>query len=310
MNTENSIARTVTRNIVTVLLAGCVLAMAGCLNARQNPVDPVTNPQGLDFDDVTMETEDYAPPFQRRGQFVSDVRLLKKIAPGVPAAKVTSLLGKPLSQTSGEAGEEWNYHVTVPLPASENYLVCQYKVVFDDQERVKGTVWRRHQCPQLIAQIEPEPKPAPAPVAMPDGDSDGVSDRSDLCADTQSNVQVNGLGCAKGTAIRLSGVHFATDSARLSRDAERILVKAVRALNRVKTIDVEIHGHTDSRASMAHNLDLSQRRANSVRGYLVAHGVDADRLTTEGFGETRPIATNATAQGRARNRRVELHVVK
>ena len=72
---------------------------------------------------------------------------------------------------------------------------------------------------------------------------------------------------------------------------------------------VRIEGHTDSRGREAANLDLSQRRAASVRKFLVEHGVDEGRLDSEGYGQTQPIADNRTAAGRGKNRRVEFMIV-
>jgi outer membrane protein OmpA-like peptidoglycan-associated protein len=72
---------------------------------------------------------------------------------------------------------------------------------------------------------------------------------------------------------------------------------------------IEVAGHTDSDGSDTYNLNLSQRRVNAVRDYLVGRGVDSARLTPHGFGETRPIDTNATDAGKARNRRVEFNIV-
>ena len=71
-----------------------------------------------------------------------------------------------------------------------------------------------------------------------------------------------------------------------------------------------MQGHTDSTGSARHNQGLSERRAASVRDYLMAQGVSATQLTARGFGETQPIASNATAEGRAKNRRVVMHVLE
>jgi outer membrane protein OmpA-like peptidoglycan-associated protein len=71
-----------------------------------------------------------------------------------------------------------------------------------------------------------------------------------------------------------------------------------------------IEGHTDSVGSKATNQKLSERRANAVRDYLIANGIDANRLTAAGYGEDKPIASNATRAGRAENRRVEVNLVK
>jgi outer membrane protein OmpA-like peptidoglycan-associated protein len=72
---------------------------------------------------------------------------------------------------------------------------------------------------------------------------------------------------------------------------------------------LSIEGHTDAQGQAERNLDLSQRRANSVKTWLVAHGVDDARLDAKGFGQTKPIADNRTSQGRAQNRRVEFVIV-
>jgi outer membrane protein OmpA-like peptidoglycan-associated protein len=71
-----------------------------------------------------------------------------------------------------------------------------------------------------------------------------------------------------------------------------------------------VEGHTDNQGPAAHNLDLSKRRAASVMKYLTDHGVDASRLTSEGYGDTQPIADNKTAKGREQNRRVEMKILE
>lgn len=95
------------------------------------------------------EDPDYAVPFKRDGA-LSDPSVLKQVAPGLPAADVTRILGRPLAQAAGSRGPEWDYNLTLRMPASENYLVCQYKVVFDEAPRVKDTVWRRRQCQDIV----------------------------------------------------------------------------------------------------------------------------------------------------------------
>ena len=73
---------------------------------------------------------------------------------------------------------------------------------------------------------------------------------------------------------------------------------------------ISISGHTDSRGKPDHNLDLSRRRAESVKRWLVEHGIDGSRLETEGFGPDAPIDTNDTKAGRAKNRRIEFELIK
>ncbi len=111
---------------------------------------------------------------------------------------------------------------------------------------------------------------------------------------------------AEENCIPLKGVHFEVDSADLTSDSTAILDQAVKTLKMKSNLKVEVAAHTDSTASEEYNLELSQRRAKSVYDYLVAHGIDASRLTTKGYGESQPVADNDTEEGRARNRRVEL----
>jgi OOP family OmpA-OmpF porin len=108
--------------------------------------------------------------------------------------------------------------------------------------------------------------------------------------------------------IVLRGVNFDFDKYNIRPDAAVILDEAVSVLGAGSGPSVSIEGHTDWTGTDAYNQGLSERRANSVRNYLVDHGVDASRLSTVGYGESRPIASNATREGRALNRRVELLV--
>jgi len=108
--------------------------------------------------------------------------------------------------------------------------------------------------------------------------------------------------------IVLRGVQFDFDKATIRADARPILDEAVGTLKDDTSVNVAVEGHTDSVGTDAYNQRLSQRRAASVREYLVAHGVSASRLSVAGFGEAKPVASNTTADGRAQNRRVELRV--
>jgi len=86
------------------------------------------------------------------------------------------------------------------------------------------------------------------------------------------------------------------------------LDKVVKVMKENSSYDLEINGHTDSQGVASKNLELSQKRAESVKNYLVKSGVEASRLTAKGFGQTTPVADNATSAGRAQNRRVEFKV--
>ena len=109
--------------------------------------------------------------------------------------------------------------------------------------------------------------------------------------------------------IKLSGIKFPHDSARLTPAATAILDNAVKTLQKRSSIKVEVAAHTDSSGSNAYNQALSERRAASVMNYLGTHGVSSSRLTSKGYGESQPIVSNATQEGRTENRRVELRVM-
>jgi outer membrane protein OmpA-like peptidoglycan-associated protein len=106
-------------------------------------------------------------------------------------------------------------------------------------------------------------------------------------------------------------VHFEFDKAVIRPISFRILDAVVDIMKQNPDIrKVQVEGHCDAKGSDAYNEKLSQRRANAVRDYLIAHGVEADRLVAIGYGESRPVADNGTAEGRARNRRVEFTILE
>ena len=144
-----------------------------------------------------------------------------------------------------------------------------------------------------------------------DTDGDGVLDSADRCPDTPKGMLVGPNGClilfVEGKKnVVLQGVNFVVNRAELTIDAKKVLDFVAQSLNANPEVTFEIQGHASSEGSDAYNMSLSGRRAESVRAYLATKGVDASRMTSKGYGETMPIADNATEDGRKQNRRVEL----
>lgn len=163
-----------------------------------------------------------------------------------------------------------------------------------------------------------------------DTDGDGVPDAVDECPNTPAGAKVlaNGCalkddcrtprpgeqvdenGCAVDKAFILKGVNFEFDSDRLTPEAKVILDQVAETLSAYADVNVEIAGHTDSLGTDAYNLGLSERRSIAVKNYLTGKGVDAARMSPNGYGESQPIDTNDTEEGQSRNRRVELRVIE
>ena len=142
----------------------------------------------------------------------------------------------------------------------------------------------------------------------PDDDNDGVPNSKDQCPNSAAGVKIDFKGCEIKAVITLPGINFETNSAKLTASSLAILDGAAETLNKYSSISALVAGHTDSTGADSYNMSLSERRAASVLNYLVSKGVSASRLSSNGFGETQPIADNKTKDSRAMNRRVNLRV--
>ena len=146
-----------------------------------------------------------------------------------------------------------------------------------------------------------------------DTDGGGVNDGAEIKAGTNPLVPsddkpVGVIQLQKGRAVILEGVNFPSGSAMLTPGSEVTLLKALQALQSQPGINVEITGFTDDVGNLAQNENLSFRRAESVKSWLVRHGISASRLTARGKGPREPIAPNDSPEGRAKNRRIEFRV--
>lgn len=141
-------------------------------------------------------------------------------------------------------------------------------------------------------------------VACIDADEDGVCDDKDVCLGTPRGVQVDAEGC-----WGLPPIHFDTDQSIIKPEYQHTIGVAAAVLKRNPGIKLQIDGHTDARDTDAYNMGLAQRRAEAVRDAIAAQGLDASRFRITVFGESKPAAANATASGRAENRRVEFLIL-
>ncbi|WP_417885438.1 OmpA family protein [Zunongwangia sp.] len=149
----------------------------------------------------------------------------------------------------------------------------------------------------------------------PDSDGDGVADKDDECPEVAGTVANN--GCPEPTVEIMNELNEYSNTILFDFNKSSIRSESEEALNNITDIMKEypntvfhIGGHTDSVGNDEYNLKLSKERAASVREYLTNHGISTDRITSEGYGETKPIATNKTAAGRQENRRVEISLDK
>jgi len=162
------------------------------------------------------------------------------------------------------------------------------------------------QCPDTRTGL-----PVSADGCPLDSDGDGVPEGVDRCPNSPAGQDVDELGCPllfeqPRTPLVLRGVNFATGRSVLTTESYAILDEVAEALLARPEVRVEIAGHTDITGSRTTNMRLSMERAQAVMAYLAQRGVAPSRMEARGYGPDRPIATNATAAGRAQNRRVEL----
>ena len=172
-----------------------------------------------------------------------------------------------------------------------------------------GIADKDDKCPQQAGPKENNGCP------WPDRDGDGVLDKDDECPDVKGTVANN--GCPEVTQEVQKKLNdfaktilFDLGKATIKPESADVLDNIVKVLNEFKKAKFSVEGYTDSTGNKAKNIKLSEARANSVKDYLVAKGIAADRLSAKGFGPEKPVADNKTKAGREQNRRVEINLVK
>ena len=232
------------------------------------------------------------PPKDRDGDGVLDV---DDKCPDVPG--LASLQGCPDRDGDGITDAE---DKCPDVPGLARYQGCP--IPDTDKDGINDEV---DKCPTVpgIARYQGCP--------IPDTDGDGVNDEEDKCINEKGPA--SNFGCPviseeiiKRVNLAAKNVFFATASDKLLAKSFPKLNDVVAILNENPSYKVQIDGHTDAQGKDEYNQDLSDRRAASVKAYLASKGIADTRLSSTGFGETKPVADNNTAAGRAKNRRVEM----
>jgi len=158
-----------------------------------------------------------------------------------------------------------------------------------------GVPDNKDKCPDTPKDVKVDNSGCPL-----DSDGDGIYDYLDKCPDTPKGATVDERGCWAFTGE----VFFDFGKWDIKSEAHPLLKEAVNILEQNPEMRVEIQGHTDSKGPEAYNQMISEKRAVAVKAYLVNQGIDSGRLEVKGYGESDPIASNDTEEGRQKNRRV------
>jgi len=195
--------------------------------------------------------------------------------------------------------------VEAPPPAKEIAPAAPAPPIDSDRDGVPDDV---DKCPGTPAGVAVDKDGCPK-----DSDGDGVPDYFDKCPNTPLGTKVDANGCpppVKATMTRqgsyyFGNIYFDFNKTAIKPDSRPVLQNVIEYLDKNPEVRMEIQGHADIIGMQGYNLKLSEARADAVRKYLVSKGIAAERLTTKGFGVTKPVASNKTKAGRAKNRRIE-----
>ncbi|MBD3796807.1 MAG: OmpA family protein, partial [Campylobacterales bacterium] len=196
--------------------------------------------------------------------------------------------------------EEEPKPAVVEEPKKEEVVAIVAPVETDDDK--DGVLNTNDECPNTPAGIAVDEKGCDN-----DTDKDGVVNAKDICPNTPMGAEVNNDGCPKEVKLN---INFETNSADIKADSNTELDAYAKFLTTYTNYSAKIVGYTDDRGAAAYNQKLSAKRANAVVDALVARGVKASQLSSEGMGEQNPVADNSTKEGRAQNRRIEAELTR
>lgn len=172
-----------------------------------------------------------------------------------------------------------------------------------------GVYDNEDECPDVAGPAENNGCP------WPDTDGDGVPDKDDECPDVVGTAANN--GCPEVSTevleeinVQVRSVLFDYNKATIRQDSNETLDNVATIMKEYSNTRFLVEGHTDSKGSNSYNMELSEKRAASVREYLTSQGIPSARIESKGFGETKPVASNGSAAGRQKNRRVEISIIE
>jgi len=204
--------------------------------------------------------------------------------------------------TFGDGPNDLHFGLTLEIPPKPERVVervVEIEKVVEVPVEVEKIVEKQVVC--VIPTVESQPV---------DADGDGVMDDKDKCLGTLAGAKVDADGCIvkKAQSINLPNLEFEPNSAVLAEAGKEKLAPVVDFLVNQSDAQMVVIGHTDAQGSASYNQKLSEGRAEAVAEYLESRGIAPARVSSKGRGESQPIATNDTAEGRAQNRRVELRI--
>lgn len=261
--------------------------------------------------------------------FDSAINSLDCSSGGTPAASAFAAANADLASAPGNIAviflsDGYNYDVS-PIPAIETLKathgnkLCVYTIWVGNEEEESGQAVLQHLSDasgcgfsttaeaiasnsgmaNFVTNVFFNNITPAAVIRDGDADGDGVPDSRDRCPNTPRGAIVSAQGC-----WAFSGILFDYDQATIRAGYANLFDNAINVLKQNPGLTVEIQGHTDSHGSDTYNQTLSENRAATVKQHLINNGIAASRLTTRGYGESQPVASNATSEGRAENRRV------
>lgn len=239
--------------LCAAVLAGSALALGGCGTVSEHVAKNGESAQKIVFPEP-------GDAVVKGGTFPS-IAALRRVGPGMTRDQLYQMFGPPHFH-EGFHTREWDYLFNFRTGEGNQYVTCEFKVLFNKQHIAESYYWKPASCadlihPKPVVQAPPPPPPAPLP-AKP---------------------------------IRLSAdTLFAFDKWQLTPAGDQALDALVAQIKSASQVEnIMVTGYTDRIGSDAYNLKLSKKRANAVRDYLVAQGVPADAITTQGMGEADPV---------------------